>query len=325
MNSDMSAKKECSAMSDKKYLTKKKGKGIKAKDDILAHHRGLLYPARVLKIQEKGNKISYFVHYLGWKQRWDEWVSEGRVFKCNDANMRKKELLLEEAKKNKNKRKSKYLINKNKKLKAASTSKNSKKKRQKEVDDTIISESGRASKKTIKIKIPGLLKKQLATDWEQITKKNALLPLPRDPSVSQILDYYLSAPRRDKNPEITKKVIAALKQYFNSCLEYMLLYKHEKQQFVAWMKKKKDTQELSDIYGAEHLTRLFVKLPGLLMYTRAEPAETSLWQQKLSIFVRWLSWKKNYFLNEYEKLDVDCNEKVNNIVNSDNLSTNKQQ
>lgn len=31
-------------------------------------------------------KGSYYVHYQGWKKRWDEWVSPDRIMPINEEN-----------------------------------------------------------------------------------------------------------------------------------------------------------------------------------------------------------------------------------------------
>ena len=40
----------------------------------------------------------YFVHYMGWRARWDEWVPESRMLKLNEDNIQKQKALLESVK-----------------------------------------------------------------------------------------------------------------------------------------------------------------------------------------------------------------------------------
>lgn len=35
----------------------------------------------------------YFIHYIGWKKRWNEWVEQCRVLVVNDINRMHKETL----------------------------------------------------------------------------------------------------------------------------------------------------------------------------------------------------------------------------------------
>lgn len=61
-----------------------------------------------------------------------------------------------------------------------------------------------------------------------------------------------------------EEVIAGLKLYFNKALGSMLLYKFERQQY-ADIRKKYPKKEMSDIYGAEHLLRIFGKASARLL------------------------------------------------------------
>jgi mortality factor 4-like protein 1 len=53
-----------------------------------------------------------------------------------------------------------------------------------------------------------------------------------------------------------EEVVAGLKLYFNRALGAMLLYRFERQQYTD-LRKKFPKKEMSDIYGAEHLLRIF--------------------------------------------------------------------
>lgn len=61
------------------------------------------------------------------------------------------------------------------------------------------------------------------------------------------------------------ELIDAIKAYFDRALPLILLYHHERDQYERVKAEHKDGEFVpSDFYGAEHLLRLFVKLPGLL-------------------------------------------------------------
>jgi mortality factor 4-like protein 1 len=47
-------------------------------DTVLAYHGPMIYEAKVVKVQEEGGSITFFVHYLGWNKKWDEWVEDHR-------------------------------------------------------------------------------------------------------------------------------------------------------------------------------------------------------------------------------------------------------
>lgn len=111
----------------------------------------------------------------------------------------------------------------------------------------------------VKIAIPDSLKAYLVDDWENVTKNQQLVPLPRDPAVKQILQKYrASVPKKragSAESDIFDEIIAGLKLYFDKSLGTMLLYRFERQQFLEIMKEHPGKTP-SDIYGAEHLLRL---------------------------------------------------------------------
>ncbi len=77
----------------------------------LAYHGPLLYEAKVLRLHEEGSnvvqikedtfttnehaqlpedykdKLVYYIHYKGWKPKWDEWVLKERVIQINEENL----------------------------------------------------------------------------------------------------------------------------------------------------------------------------------------------------------------------------------------------
>lgn len=75
-------------------------------EKILCFHVGLLYEAKVLKAEKwtgddnltKAVGPHYFVHYMGWRARWDEWVPESRMLKLNEDNIQKQKALAESVK-----------------------------------------------------------------------------------------------------------------------------------------------------------------------------------------------------------------------------------
>ena len=78
-----------------------------------------------------------------------------------------------------------------------------------------------------------------------------------------ILKQYSTAEKaiRPKRPgsaeaDIFEEVISGLKIYFDRCLGNILLYRFERQQYVD-IRRSNEGKEMSEIYGAEHLLRLF--------------------------------------------------------------------
>jgi len=89
------------------------------------------------------------------------------------------------------------------------------------------------------------------------------VPLPKKPNVIEILKQYSAAEKaaRPKRPgsaeaDIFEEVISGIQVYFDRCLGNILLYRFERQQYVD-IRRQYDGKEMSEIYGAEHLLRLF--------------------------------------------------------------------
>lgn len=122
----------------------------------------------------------------------------------------------------------------------------------------------------IHINVPDHLKSILVDDWENVTKNLSLVPLPSKPSVNEILTSYFDEEKNKRHlgsPEadLLEEVVAGLKEYFEKCLGRILLYRFERQQYLeVYNAVQAGTGEyegkgMGDIYGAEHLCRLFGK------------------------------------------------------------------
>lgn len=125
--------------------------------------------------------------------------------------------------------------------------------------------------------MPDSLKAILVDDWEKVTRENRLVPLPSKTPVAQFLaDYSASegAKRREGSAEadILEEVIAGVKEYFNKSIGRILLYRFERPQWSdIHAQLNKGTGDLTgklptDIYGVEHLCRLFGMCCLLLAY-----------------------------------------------------------
>jgi mortality factor 4-like protein 1 len=124
------------------------------------------------------------------------------------------------------------------------------------------------SKPAVRIPVADALKSILVDDWENVTKNGQLAHVPSLFSVHKILEEYKiqETPKRPQTTaslELLDEVIAGLKEYFNRSLGRILLYKYERAQYneiINRMAKSSDDlfgRKLTDIYGAEHLLRLF--------------------------------------------------------------------
>ena len=119
----------------------------------------------------------------------------------------------------------------------------------------------------MRIVIPDNLKSLLVDDWENITKNQQVVALPAKCSVNQIFEEYEAEekPKRTTgaDTDVLEEVISGIKEYFDKALDKILLYKSEREQYRSirkeWEKGSGDMADKSplDVYGAEHLTRLF--------------------------------------------------------------------
>jgi len=304
---------------------------IKVDEKVLAHHRNMLYEAKVLKRKlKKTGEASYFIHYKGWNNKWDELVDSDRLKRWTEENLKERDALAKKQGKGPGGEESKE-GNANSGKKSKSSSKKRKKKddsdseEEEEEDDTVEADKPKAAnsngakkeetdrvKCDIKIKIPGALKKQLVVDWEWVTRDKKLVDLPKKKhTVTSVMDEYLTSKKRNTNTQkITEEVVTGIKQYFDRAVGRVLLYKFERPQFKELQETKKANN--CDLYGPEHLLRLFVKLPELLASTDMEKEEVTVLQGKIGELVRFIDKKKNdYFTeNAYITTDKDYHEKA---------------
>ncbi|KAJ3074410.1 Esa1p-associated factor [Podochytrium sp. JEL0797] len=234
---------------------------------ILCFHGPLLYEAKVLKTEAKADGSSqYFIHYKGWNPKWDEWVPESRTLKHNEQNLKRQADLNSI----KSKKRAQHAAGGGSSG-GAGEKKEDPKKRQREAGEK---EEEYLKRPEVKIPIPESLKIQLVDDWESVTKNQKLVSLPRTPNVSQILKLYkesaLKKVANDAHQEdVLEELVNGIKSYFDKALGNILLYRFERQQYIE-LKKKFGEKDMSDVYGAEHLLRLFVQLPQLIAHTNMD-------------------------------------------------------
>ncbi|XP_039052462.1 protein MRG1-like [Hibiscus syriacus] len=156
-----------------------------------------------------------------------------------------------------------------------------------------------SSEKLVNIQIPLTLKKQLINDCEFITHLGKLIVLPCTPNVEDILKMYLDYRHKKDNMvfDSVREIFKGIRAYFNKALAVILLYKSERKQY-----RNTITEDIcpSILYGAEHLLRLFVKLPELLMRADIEQETLLELQKKLVDFLKFLQKNQNtLFLSRY--------------------------
>ena len=185
------------------------------------------------------------------------------------------------------------------------------------------------AKPAIRIPLPDVLKSMLVDDWEWITKDLRLVPIPHAMPVSTLLsDYHASeAPKRrpgSAEADILDEIVQGVREYFDKSLGRILLYRFERQQWHETLTKmNKDPSDESaiksvtvpatedgkpeetfslslagktpsDVYGAEHLCRLFVSMPELIAQTNMDAQSVAKLKEELGRMTKWLAnnWRK---------------------------------
>ena len=186
---------------------------------------------------------------------------------------------------------------------------------------TSTQEDAFASKPSIKIPLPDHLKGLLVDDWENVSKALLLVPLPHEHTIAEILaDYqaHESQSRRAGSAEydILEEVVQGLQEYFDKSLGRILLYRYERQQWVGLLQRVKAEESIegsenddevsltgkkpSEIYGAEHLCRLFVSMPELIAQTNMDAPSINRLREELHKMTKWLGKNSDkYFTKEY--------------------------
>lgn len=276
-------------------------KEYKVGDWVLGFHGDLLYKAKVLKKKDGPTPAlhQYFVHYLKWSRRWDEWVQPGRLMPFTDENAELAKKLAEEYREQKKRSKSQSS--------SASSSSGGdddsaaggggKRRRKEEVPEDVTDKEVRC---TLQFKLPATLKSKLVDDWTQVARKHCLISLPASPTVRELLNEYVEAKsRKSSNVRAVEDLVTGILVYFDRALPTVLLYRYERPQYKREKDKAGGQLVPSDVYGGEHLMRLFIKLPGLLSHSMLKAKQTALLQRNLSDFLAWAQRHKGAFSGTY--------------------------
>ncbi|TDH16850.1 hypothetical protein EPR50_G00002230 [Perca flavescens] len=282
---------------------------------VLCFHGPLLYEAKCVKINIKDKLIKYFIHYSGWNKNWDEWVPESRVLKYVDSNLAKQKELQKANQDHYVEGKMRGLApskkiaavqQKNVDLKvkkakqktpgpgegtsSGETPQGPRKKRAR-VDPTVESEEMFTNRVEVKVKIPEELKPWLVDDWDLITRQKQLFHLPAKKNIETVLEDYANYKKSKANSDnkefAVNEVVAGIREYFNVMLGTQLLYKFERPQYAEIMAEHPD-MPMSQVYGAPHLLRLFVRIGGMLAYTPLDEKSLALLLSYLQDFLKYL-------------------------------------
>ena len=197
----------------------------------------------------------------------------------------------------------------------------------------------------MRIHVPDHLKALLVDDWENVTKNMSLVPLPSEHPVNEILTTYFEEEKHKRRlgsaeADLLEEVVAGCKEYFEKCVGRILLYRFERQQYhevrKLWEEGKGEWEgkNAGDVYGAEHLCRLFgtisslfpnpptitktllihqppsVSLPELIAQTNMDHQSVSKLRDEMAKLTQWLGKNSNrFFTAEYETASQEYVEK----------------
>eukprot|EP01136_Pigoraptor_vietnamica_P039419 Opistho-1_new@10200 len=103
------------------------------------------------------------------------------------------------------------------------------------------------------------------------------------------------------SPDTFHEALVGLRVYFDYALGTLLLYKFERPQYASALQLVPAGTSVSSLYGAEHLLRLFVKLPELLADVRmTAEAATTLERIVASLLQYMQERSQSLFMQEYD-------------------------
>ncbi|KAJ5605663.1 hypothetical protein N7510_008444 [Penicillium lagena] len=292
-------------------------------EKVLCFHHDILYDAKILDLRHKDSSdrkspFEYLVHYKGWKNTWDDWVLEDRLRKATEDNRELATSLRREAESALRAKSTKPSSTKKRGTSDQSSARDSEDRgsvpgrgTKRARDHDIEKEDTFHTRPSIRIIMPDNLKSLLVDDWEQVTKNQCVVALPSKYPVRTILqDWYdEEQPKRSSSAadeDVLDEVVAGMQEYFDKCLDKILLYRYERPQYRNLRKKcEAATGELAnkgpiDVYGAEHLIRLFSTMPELMAQTNMDLQSTNRLREEISKLAMWLSrHSEKYFSTNY--------------------------
>ena len=203
------------------------------------------------------------------------------------------------------------------------------KKNEEEDDEDDDDEEIEPLKPKVKVILATALKKELLKQHGALSR-NRVLKLPREPKThtvqSLFSDYEVEAiakARGAKQIDRAKEIVSGLKTYFDASLQKALLYEKEKKYFEETIQKNESlkSKPASEICGAEHLLRLYVKLPEFIpveafMGENGEKNAETIGDQ-LGETLRWLQKRSHEaFDGSYVEIDDKTGKVVREVVSN---------
>uniref|UniRef100_A0A7M4EDL3 MRG domain-containing protein n=1 Tax=Crocodylus porosus TaxID=8502 RepID=A0A7M4EDL3_CROPO len=188
------------------------------------------------------------------------------------------------------------------------------KKKRARVDPTIKREETFMKGVKVKVKIPEKLKPWLVDDCDLIARQRQLFYLPAKKNVDSILEdhanYEKSRGNTDNREYAVDEVAAGIKEYFNVILGTQLLYSFERPQYAEILEH--PDAPMSQVYGAPHLLRLFVKIGAMLAYTPLDEKSLTLLLKYLHDFLKYLEKNSStlFSASDYEVTSSEYHRKA---------------
>lgn len=126
----------------------------------------------------------------------------------------------------------------------------------------------------------------MVEEYDMVISNHLWVPLPREPNVEKILSEFLESIDDSQVKMIESQIVKSIIDYFNMALPLLLLYPNEKAQADSVMEKNQD-KRFTEIYGAEHLLRLIVKLPQLVSLVNKNQTISDFLFSKLALLLTY--------------------------------------
>merc|ERR1712154_509625 len=113
-----------------------------------------------------------------------------------------------------------------------------------------------------------------------------------------LADFESYAIKAGQSKSVVVEISRGIKDYFNQALQVTLLYKLERKQYHDVIASHPQST-MCQIYGVEHLCRLFVKLPQLLSPSDLDGDTRKILKQQIEFMLDFVLQKEEYWKTEY--------------------------
>ncbi len=150
----------------------------------------------------------------------------------------------------------------------------------------------------LKLTFPLKVKKSAVSEWTLLHQTpQRLLPLPRPCTVEMVIADFLAMKGEKADADQLAGYVSlmeSLKHYFNSALPVSLLYQVERAQYsdLGEWDLASGARTPAQVYGAEHLMRLLVTIPTLMMGVLVGQSELAQMQARVNELIKFIEREK---------------------------------